>query len=355
MKYNVLMIFLLVFFGINCTSQTPKQYICYQANDEITIDGKINEKDWSKAEWTDYFQDIEGDKKPSPQFKTRVKMLWDKQYLYFAAELEEPHVWATLTERESIIFYDNDFEIFLDPDGDTHNYFELEINAFGTVWDLYLTKPYGRFGHYIDAWDIKGLKSAVYIDGTINDPSDIDKKWTIEIAIPMEILTEINTGEKKPESGDIWRINFSRVQWQTDITDGKYKKKTNPDTGEPLPENNWVWNPIGVISMHMPEKWGYLQFSERKVGTIKEQIIENPDQQLINELWEIFYAELEYKEKHQKFTGNLNDLNLPKSINVALYTIETTSSQLEIIARSTGSNYNWHLNQDGRIWKVVRK
>lgn len=352
MKYNILMILLLVFFGISCSSQTPKQYICYQANNEIIIDGKIDEKDWSKAEWSDYFQDIEGDKKPKPRFKTRIKMLWDDQYLYFAAELEEPHIWATLTERESIIFNDNDFEIFLDPDGDTHNYFEFEINAFGTVWDLYLTKPYRSFGHYIDAWDIKGLKSAVYIDGTINDPSDIDKKWTVEIAIPMEILTEINTGEKKPESGDIWRINFSRVQWQTDITDGKYKKKTNPGTGKPLPEDNWVWNPIGVISIHMPEKWGYLQFSERKVGNIKEQIIENPDQQLISELWEIFYAELEYKKKHQKFTRNINDLQLPESINDALFTIETTSSQLEIIARSSRSNYNWHLNQDGRIWKA---
>ena len=56
-------------------------------------------------------------------------MLWDDQFFYVGAELEEPHVWATLTERDSVIFHDNDFEVFIDPDGDTHLYYELEMNA----------------------------------------------------------------------------------------------------------------------------------------------------------------------------------------------------------------------------------
>ena len=63
-------------------------------------------------------------------------MLWDDEYFYFAAELIEDQIWATLTERDSVIFYDNDFEIFIDPDGDSHQYYEFEINALNTVWDL---------------------------------------------------------------------------------------------------------------------------------------------------------------------------------------------------------------------------
>lgn len=69
--------------------------------------------------------DIEGDRKPRPRFRTRVKMLWDDNYFYMGAEMEEPHVWATLTERDSIIYRDNDFEVFIDPDGDNHNYYEI--------------------------------------------------------------------------------------------------------------------------------------------------------------------------------------------------------------------------------------
>ena len=48
----------------------------------------------------------------------------------------------TLTEHDSVIFQDNDFEVFIDPDGDNHNYYEIEINALNTEWDLRLPKPY---------------------------------------------------------------------------------------------------------------------------------------------------------------------------------------------------------------------
>ena len=69
-------------------------------------------------------------------------MLWDDTYLYVGALLEEPHVWATLTQHDSVIFHDNDFEVFIDPDGDNHEYCEIEINALNTEWDLFLNKPY---------------------------------------------------------------------------------------------------------------------------------------------------------------------------------------------------------------------
>ena len=74
------------------------------------IDGKLDDPAWNDAPWTDDFVDIEGDAKPKPRFRTRAKMLWDDQNLYIAAELEEPYVWATLREHDSVIFRDPDFE-----------------------------------------------------------------------------------------------------------------------------------------------------------------------------------------------------------------------------------------------------
>ena len=65
--------------------------------------------------WTTDFVDIQGGAKPTPRFRTRAKLLWDDDYLYIAAELEEPHVWATLTQHDSVIFQDPDFEVFIDP------------------------------------------------------------------------------------------------------------------------------------------------------------------------------------------------------------------------------------------------
>ncbi|HSI73276.1 MAG TPA: carbohydrate-binding family 9-like protein, partial [Fimbriimonas sp.] len=119
----------------------PKTYICSRAVEPPSIDGNLEKQFWAHAPWTDDFVDILGDRMPKPRYRTRVKMLWDDEHLYIGAMLEEPHVWGTLTERDSVIFHDNDFEVFIDPDGDNHLYGELEINALNTVWDLLLVKP----------------------------------------------------------------------------------------------------------------------------------------------------------------------------------------------------------------------
>src|SRR4051794_24386140 len=81
----------------------PPGYVCYRARQPIVIDGKLDDAAWADAPWSESFVDIEGDAKPRPRYRTRMKMLWDDTCLYVAAELEEPNLWATLTEHDSII------------------------------------------------------------------------------------------------------------------------------------------------------------------------------------------------------------------------------------------------------------
>ena len=87
---------------------TPKRYTCYRAASPLEIDGHLTDGPWKAAPWTDLFVDIEGDAKPLPRFATRAAMLWDDEFFYFAADMEEPHVWGTLTKRDSVICNDND-------------------------------------------------------------------------------------------------------------------------------------------------------------------------------------------------------------------------------------------------------
>lgn len=236
----------------------PSTYIALKAGGQIVIDGKDNESSWKNASWSANFIDIEGEK--TPKYRTRMKMIWDDSYLYFYVEMEESHVWGTLKKRDTVIFYNNDFEVFIDPNGDTHNYMEFEMNALNTVWDLWLTKPYRNHPKVIDGWDIGGLKTAVYIDGTLNNSNDIDKGWNVEIAMPWEALLEANEKKEVPIN-EFWRINFSRVNWDFDLIDGRYSRKKDVN-GKYLREYNWVWSPQGVINMHEPEHWGYVYFSE---------------------------------------------------------------------------------------------
>ncbi len=243
-----------------------RHYTCLRTAEYLEIDGHLSEAAWEAVEWTEEFVDIEGDIKPRPRLRTRVKMLWDDAHLYIGAVLEEPHAWATLTERDAVIYQDNDFEVFLDPDGDTRNYYELEINALGTVWDLFLDKPYREGGRPQTTWDIEGLKSAVTVQGTLNDPKDRDAGWTVELALPWESLIPHAPERRVPREGERWRVNFSRVQWHLEIVDGAYRKAMDSETGKPLREDNWVWSPQGAVNMHRPEMWGIVEFSERVAG-----------------------------------------------------------------------------------------
>ena len=239
----------------------PKTYTCYRACSPIKIDGKLNDPSWIRAPRTDLFVDIEGDLKPMPRFGTRAMMVWDDKYFYIAAELEEPDIWGTLTKRDSVICHNNNFEVFIDPDGDTNNYMEFEINALNTVWDLYLPKPYNKGGKANHDWDFVDVKHAVDIDGTINCSHDIDRGWSVEIAFPWSSMAEYAGGDCPPTAGQSWRVNFSRVEWEFDRYKDGYLRKDN------VPCDNWVWSPQNVINMHIPEMWGHVVFSDVVVGT----------------------------------------------------------------------------------------
>ena len=232
---------------------TPRTYVCYRADGKLKMDGKLNESSWQKAEATAPFVDISGEGFPAPKYETTAKMLWDDDYLYIGAVLEEEDIKARLTRRDTIIYYDNDFEVFIDPDSDGHNYFEIETNARGVIFDLMLDKPYRSGGNFMVQWDCPGMQMAVHCEGTLNKPKDKDKYWSVEMAIPHQALTMNFNNPLK--AGNTWRINFSRVQWL----------KPNG------PEENWVWSATGKIDMHMPDRWGYLYFSDSRVGTDKTE------------------------------------------------------------------------------------
>src|SRR5260370_27603202 len=156
----------------------PRGYLCRHAATPIKVDGNLDEAAWADASWTSDFVDIQGDAKEKPRFRTRAKMLWDDDYLYICAELEEPHVWATLTNHDSVIFQDPDFEVFIDPKCETEPYYEFEMNALNTTWDLRLDKPYMDGGKADNAWEMPGMKTAVQVRGTLNSPADQDRGWT---------------------------------------------------------------------------------------------------------------------------------------------------------------------------------
>jgi hypothetical protein len=247
----------------NWNEKMRRRYVCRRLDKGVT---------WDDLEWSDDFLDITGLDELRPRFRTRMKIAWDDHFLRVLAEMEEPHVWGTITEKNAVMFEDNDIEVFIDPDCDGLNYYEFEMNTLGTIWELSLPKPYGEGGVPILGCNLPGLKSEVRVKGTLNDPSDLDQGWEAEIAFPWSGLANYHAGGGcPPKPGDTWRMNFSRVQWRHEITDGRYVRI--PPHGTPLaeslnpeeqehPEDNWVWSPQGAVNMHLPARWGEVSFAD---------------------------------------------------------------------------------------------
>jgi hypothetical protein len=330
----------------------PLNYTVKHTNTPPVIDGDINDKVWDKAEWTAQFQDIEGDLKPHPALQTQVKMLWDDSCLYIAAKLQEPNVWAYLKHHDDIVFHDNDFEVFINPNNTTHQYFEFEVNAINTIFDLFLNKPYRDWGEPMISWNAQGLRTAVKVQGTLNDPSDTDKGWTVEIAIPFKALY---TGNylRLPSEGSFWRINFSRVEWDTKVVNGKYVKQTGAN-GYPKPEHNWVWSPQGIVDMHFPERWGYLQFTRKNDDKTTFSLPYAEKQKRY--LWLVYYKEKTWQRDHYKFQLTLKDLGLTDTVMVDDHpntlTLEATDHQFMALITDPKNGITWTINGEGLIQQL---
>ena len=334
-----------------------KHYVVYQSDDEIVIDGKPDEISWGNAAWTSDFMDIEGSKKPVPEFRTRIKMLWDQDNLFILAELEEPHIWAYFDEHDQIVYHENDFEIFLDPDGNAYDYFEFELNAANTLFDLFLTKPYRDGGIPLLTWDAPDFTSAVSISGTLNNPADTDQKWTIEMAIPFESL-KLGLKSQVPVDGETWKANFSRVQWQTDVLEGKYQKRKDKNTGLFLSENNWVWNPTGVINLHLPERWGMLQFSQRLVNVGQEAFRQPPYEELKKQLWLVYYKQQDFMLAFDNYATSLSLLSLPESVsdatgNTAKLEMFATEMQFTALLKTSDGKV-FTINEEGFLSEKIK-
>lgn len=245
---------------------------------DLVMDGKLDDPEWEEVGFTDTFVDIATS--ITPQFHTRAKIRWSDDYLYIGALVQDPAVWANITRtchcfnnsEDQVIFHDNDFEVFVDPGQTTHYYKEYEMNAADATWDLCLNKPYND-GGYENSTRVFGtagfdmqppMHAATFVYGKINDPSVPAQGWTAEIALPLSKLAINQSVTVPPPNGTFWRINFSRVEYNVSVVNGTYWKTPSCQSclpvGSPC-EDNWVWSPQGSVAMHLPERWGFLQFS----------------------------------------------------------------------------------------------
>ena len=105
------------------------------------------------------------------------------------------------------------------------------------------------------------------------------------------------------------------MQWDVDVAEGRYVKRLKPGSTDPLPEHNWVWSPQGAINMHMPERWGYVQFSHLRAGSETEKFVEDANESVKWALRRLYYRQRAFRDANQSYAATLDALG-PLNIRV---------------------------------------
>ncbi|MEI6713370.1 MAG: carbohydrate-binding family 9-like protein [Verrucomicrobiota bacterium] len=163
-----------------------------------------------------------------PEQSTSIRAGWESDRLRLLFTVEDNDPWATLTERDALLYTEEVVEVFLDTEGDGEGYFEIEVNPNNAVLDCCARKI--RSGYRKDfRWRCEGLETAVQM---------VPGGWVVELAIPFASLTS-----RMPQSGEQWRVNFTRI----DRPKGKERELS-------------AWSPTGLAQFHVPQRFGFLRF-----------------------------------------------------------------------------------------------
>ncbi len=219
------------------------RYQCPKIEVPPVLDGRLDDPAWSASPAIDPFRRAQ-DGEPS-DYSTSARLCWDEKNLYLGFHCEDPHIWATMTERDEHLWDEEVVEFFVSPTGDVRRYFEIEVNPLGVICDLDITNRYtpeqGSQSISGDIeWNAENLRTAVTVDGKINDPDSTDTSWKVEIAIPFRDLDRLT-----PIPGEVWRCNLFRIE--------------RPKDGA----NEFLcWSPTFTDppAFHHPQYFGFLEF-----------------------------------------------------------------------------------------------
>ena len=214
--------------------------------DSIIIDGKMNEASWKKAE-SRMFNYIYRVEKPADKQKTTFRMLWDQTNLYLFYQFEDKYLTARETKRDGEPYLDDCAEIFIIPVPDSlDTHFGFELNMYKAVNDiLYFNNYYKGENVGLKTFNPEFRSEVTYV-GTINDNSDIDQGWTMEIEIPIAVFGFLGQFEPVQE-GNRWA--FLAVRQDRNEIEGERRVTS---TIFPIYDIN--------KDVHQPNRFGLMEF-----------------------------------------------------------------------------------------------
>jgi len=226
------------FLALAADAPPLPRYQVHRAGSAVNVDGIVDDKAWAAAEKIEFL--FPWDSQTGAKQKTIARLLWDDDYLYVSYECEDADIVAQYTSRDDPTYIDDAVEIFINPAAETSGvYYGLEMNVRAVLYDYVMVQP----GRLFKQFDLRGVKLATHINGTLNMRGDKDSGWSLEVAIPW---SNFDAMAKRPEPGTVWRANLNR--W-----DGVEPNRRMSNWSDPLQPRP---NP------HNPDRFGQLVFAK---------------------------------------------------------------------------------------------
>ncbi|MBI2946122.1 MAG: carbohydrate-binding family 9-like protein [Verrucomicrobia bacterium] len=220
----------------------PKRVVVPKLKGDLKLDGKLEESVWKQAAVLKPFLPNNGG--GQEREGTEVRLWFDDQALHMAWTCTDSDIQATFTKRDSRFWEEEVAEFFVTAGG-LERYFELQWNPLGGVFDAIIDNELAADGvskKFTGNWDYtaQGMKSGVFVKGTVANSADKDSFWQVEVSVPF---SDLNRSTPKP--GEVWRANFYRF-----------------NRGKDQPAELLSWSPTQLAGFHQPSRFGYLQFGK---------------------------------------------------------------------------------------------
>lgn len=223
----------------------PAEYECRWTDAPPTIDGAADEAAWKQAQIIDKFSvPLDGGKSRPARTGTKARLLWDRENLYFFAEMEDADLFADVKEHDGVTWDNDVFELFFQPDAKKPGYYEFQVNALGTIMDMYLPRRgAGGYRRFKSDGDFH-LEAKVRLRGTLNHWEDKDEGWSVEGRIPWR---DFHRTGGRPAADDRWKFALCRYDFSVAFE--------GPDTS--------TCAPLSVPDFHHHEDYVVLRFLGR--------------------------------------------------------------------------------------------
>ncbi len=190
-----------------------------QAAEDPALDGRLDDPAWKGVEALPFVM-ATNKEQPQPRFPTTVQAVWTRRGVTFGFRMAEPEPEKLArdigadTRDAALIWWNDNVELFLDVTGGQTDYYQIIVNANGSIADF----------HGKDAsWDGEGIRTAAAVGADF---------WSLEVYVPYTAFPKVSG----PATGAAWNGNFTRHR-VTDRKDREYQRLNTRHAGPSNDQN----------------------------------------------------------------------------------------------------------------------